>query len=491
VSGRVPMSSYVVATSQTRTTSSGRRADLPLAPWLLAVLVVALAFGGLTGLLSLREVAVVAFVIQLLTAYQLTRVHERTLSIASVFATLWIVYFPLRLLVITFGEPSPFYFLSVRTASPEQLISVWEVTTAAFLAFLIGQLFANKTVHLKGSVDNVHMTDRHLFVVGVGAVAVTATLTFFQASSGILGNIGQLVLFAIAGTSYLEAKTQRRSYASLTLVAVAASFGYLNGFKELMLLPVAAWVIGRAGAGNRLRLRYVVIVAVATAVAFAIIQGERDAANTGQLVTSPISALQLGLTSYDLAYGTPADYHGLGIAANAANGVLYRLKGADYYIVIADKVPSVVPYQDGRSLWQPALSVLPGAKQLLGLEPPYRQLSLGRYIDQAFISENPTQDLSSQSTTVPGDLYLNFGVPGVLVGMMVLGALYGMFDGGFVIKGPLSAGILAFAGLPLIQLDANIAYILVTCGLRLGISALLLTWISLSQRTSSPREQAG
>jgi hypothetical protein len=198
----------------------------------------------------------------------------------------------------------------------------------------------------------------------------------------------------------------------------------------------------------------------------------------------------LGLTGYDLAYGTPADYHGLGIAANAANGVLYRLKGADFYITIADKVPSLVPYQDGRSLWQPALSVLPGAKQFLDLEPQYKQLSLGRYIDQVLISENPTQDLSSQSTTVPGDLYLNFGVPGVMVGMLVLGVLYGMFDRRFVIRGPLSAGILAFAGLPLIQIDGNVAYVLVTCGLRLGIAALLLTWISLSQRNPAQRKLA-
>jgi hypothetical protein len=107
-----------------------------------------------------------------------------------------------------------------------------------------------------------------------------------------------------------------------------------------------------------------------------------------------------------------------------------------------------------------------------------------------FISENPAQDLSSQSTTVPGDLYLNFGVAGVLVGMLILGVLYGMFDRGFVIKGPLSAGILAFAGLPLIQIDGNAAYILVTCGLRLGICALLLTWISLSQRGQFQRSSA-
>src|ERR1700687_4964100 len=118
------MSSYVVTTPQTRPRFSRQRVDLRAAAWLLAILVVALAFGGLTGILSVREVAVVAFAIQLLTAYQIIRVRDRTLSISSVFAVLWVIYFPLRLLVITFGEPSPYYFPAVRAASPEQLILV-------------------------------------------------------------------------------------------------------------------------------------------------------------------------------------------------------------------------------------------------------------------------------------------------------------------------------------------------------------------------------
>src|SRR5438477_132672 len=101
------MSSYVVTASQGALGSSVRRRGLRLAPWLLACLVAALAFGAPTGLLSLREVAVIAVATQLVTAYQIARVRERTLSISSVFAVLWLIYFPLRLLVITFGEPSP------------------------------------------------------------------------------------------------------------------------------------------------------------------------------------------------------------------------------------------------------------------------------------------------------------------------------------------------------------------------------------------------
>jgi hypothetical protein len=415
-------------------------------------------------------------------------VRDRTLCISSVFAVLWIIYFPLRLLVLAFGEPSPYYFPAVIAASPQQLIWVCEVTTAAFVLFLIGQLFANRTFHISGSVEKVQMTYWQLLAVGVAGVSVTATLTVFHISSGILSNVGDVALFAIAGASYLEAKAGNRSYASLLLVVVAGAYGYLNGFKLLMLMPLAAWLIGRAGAGDRVRLRYIVIAAAATTVAFGIVQGQRDAMLAGRTVSNPISALQLGLTSYDLAYGVPADSHGIGIVGNLIDGVIYRLRGADYFIAITDSVPSRVPYQDGRSLWQPALSILPGAKQFLGLEPEYRQLSLMEYADQAFFSQ--TLHPVAQSVTPPGDLYLNFGTAGVLVGMLILGVLYSMFDRAFVIRGPMSAAVAAFAGLPLVVLDTNIAYMLVTCGLRLGICALLLTWISLSQHKPSDRESA-
>ena len=146
----------------------------------------------------------------------------------------------------------------------------------------------------------------------------------------------------------------------------------------------------------------------------------------------------------------------------------------DYYVAISDKVPSTIPYQDGATLWQPALSILPGAKQVLS--PPFNQLSLGRYIDQAIVSEDPSQDPSSQSTTPPGDLYLNFGLAGVIVGMLILGLLYGLFDQAFTIRGPVSAALVAYAGLPLVLLDGNLAYMLVTCMVRLGISGVLLAF---------------
>src|SRR5438132_3988764 len=227
-----------------------------------------------------------------------------------------------------------------------------------------------------------------------------------------------------------------------------------------MLMPVGAWLIGRAGAGSRLRVRHILALTAATAVAFGIIQGERDALRNGRPAANPISALQVGVSSYDLASGAPANYQGVGILGNVLNGVLFRLKGADYYIAVSDVVPSLLPYQNGRGLWEPALSILPGAKQFLGLDPEYKSLSLMVYSNQVILGN--TLSPVAESVTQPGDLYLNFGSAGVLVGMLILGFLYGTFDRAFIIKGPVSAAVVGYAGLALLEVDPNVAYILVT-----------------------------
>ena len=234
---------------------ASQRAHGQLRLWLLCIASAILPITAAMDLLSLQGIAVIASVLQLVTAYAIVRSGERAVSVSSAFAVLWMAYFPLRLLVITFGGPSPYYFPAVDAASPEQLTTVWLTTTAAIVLWLLGRHLASRVLHSAGSVDKIDLPYRRFVGIGIAALGITAVLFALQLSSGILGNIGELVLFAIAGTAYQEVETRRLPYVSTLLVFSGMAFGYANGFKELMLLPVVAWIIGRAGAGKRLRLR--------------------------------------------------------------------------------------------------------------------------------------------------------------------------------------------------------------------------------------------
>jgi hypothetical protein len=442
--------------------------------------------------LPLREVAIVACVAQAFVAYGIARLGPRLLSVSTLFAALWIVYFPLRLLIITLGGPSVYYFPAVNAASANTLIWVWDVTTSAVCIFLIAAFLIHRRFAGHFVVHETSMAYGQFLAVGLFGIVVTAGLQLFHASSGILGNLGQIMLFSVAGASFMEKRQvgTRKRYASLVFVIVAVALGYSSGLKELMLMPIVAWVIGRICAGERIRARYVVAVVLVSIITFGVVQGARSVSQARGISPNPASALWSGLTEYNMAYGNPQHYSGFDIVSNAVGGILYRFKGVDYFMAITNQVPERVPFQHGQTLWQPALSIIHFERYFVHLDPQYSQLSLGRYVDQVFISQQPSSDLSSQSTTYVGDLYLNFGVTGVLVGMALLGALFSLFDDLFTLKGPISAGVVAFAGLPLIGLDRNIDYVLVTSGIRLIICALLLRLAFRSRLVSRASKMA-
>jgi hypothetical protein len=427
---------------------------------------------------SLQGVALAGFSLQLVVAGYIIR-RSRIVSICGLFSILWLIYFPVRLAARSFGGTSMYYFPAVNSATSSQLEWMWLLTTAALTAFLAAGILT--TLHppslVRPSVVRSALTHGDFLIAGILGEGVTVGLYVLNASSGILGNVSSLTLFGIAGASYHEQRQsdgQRRLFGSLPLMLVTLAFGYLAGQKEAALSPVAAYVVGRAGAGGAFRPRYVIASLLVVGLAFGTIQGERDAALYGRVIRNPFTALRIGLTQYDLAHGEPKHFAGIDILFNTANGVLYRLKGADYLIAIAAKVPSEVPFQEGRSIWEPALSVVHGSQSLLTLAPQYRQLSLGRYVDQTFISDDPAADASAQSPTIPGDLYLDFGSNGVIIGMFILGGLYFGFDRRYSIDNPTGTAVFAFAGLPLLAVDGNVAYILVTAGLRLAIAYLTI-----------------
>jgi hypothetical protein len=468
-----------------RSRNSDWLSRLLIAAGLLAVAVLlAVALNELDW--SLLAVGVGCLAAQCLIAWRLARSQRRLLSVSALFAGLWVVYFPVRLAEITRSRDSKYYYEAVRDMTDQRLIWIWVLTTVGLGACLAGAWLVKARRRPRRRVDESALNHSQYSLIAAGGLVVSVALSRFSVSSGILANLGLISTLGIAGASYVEATGHsRRRWASAVLALIAVVIGYQTGFKENALLPVAAWIIGRVGAGTRIRVRYVAIAAVALIIAFGAIQGRRASDALGTPTRNPIAAAREGLTQYNVAYGVPSQYRGFAILENAVGGVLFRLKGADYFIAIVDRVPSVVPFQHGRSLWQPALSTVPAHQYLFNLSEDYSQLSLGRFVTRTFVSQQPTQDPSSQSMTFPGDLFLNFGSVGVVVGMLIFGLILGQFDRHFAVTGPLTAGLLAYVGLPLIGLDRNLAYVIVTAALRLGIAWVVLAIVLRTRVTTA------
>jgi len=261
----------------------------------------------------------------------------------------------------------------------------------------------------------------------------------------------------------------------LLATLAACVLAIVFGAKEYAVLPVVAWSVGHFAARRQFVTWGLVAVGLLGIFFYIGVQSQRVAVALGDRRQDFVGATAYGLHEYDYPTGLRRHKTGLQIPLNALAGITSRIRGADSLFVMHARVPQSVDFQQGRTIWQPAVSILPAAK-VLGLE--FTELSLGRYFNQNFWSLRPGSDPSAQAPTVPGDLYLNFGTWGVAVGLVTLGFVYAAIDRRAPISSATSAGLFAFAAIQMLSIDRNVAYLLVTGAIRYGLGLFLIAMLS-------------
>lgn len=90
--------------------------------------------------------------------------------------------------------------------------------------------------------------------------------------------------------------------------------------------------------------------------------------------------------------------------------------------VIIRLTPSYIPFLGGRYYWLLPLNIL--VPRVIWPSKPV--VHLGAMITHLYLGK----DIQSSSAVTPfGDLYMNFGLPGILIGMLLLGSLYRVIYG--------------------------------------------------------------
>ena len=116
-----------------------------------------------------------------------------------------------------------------------------------------------------------------------------------------------------------------------------------------------------------------------------------------------------------------------------------RLDGLGRASLIIRETPKTVPFQGGWSIGYIALAYIPRV-----LWPGKPTISIGQWITDTYGSGPRIQ--SATGPTWVGEFYLNFGVPGVIVGMASLGLLLRLIHEVFFRRSRTMPGLLA-AGL--------------------------------------------
>ena len=446
------------------------------------------------GLLSTRvtwtlgAVAVAGTAIQLLVTWALIRSAAHRASLTSAFAVAWLVMFTFRLVQISVAPDLRYNHPAVFGADDATKMLFWALTTVGLVVFWLGVEGARRIVPAK-PLPEVSLPRHAVVALFYLFLGISYALALSGLTNGFLQNLAQFYLFVIAYASFQSAQAQRSIGPELGVVFAASLLALTFGYKEFAILPVLAWLIGQWAARKRVVSVGALAVVLIGAVFYVGIQAQRTAAVLGENA-SFVPAVSRGLTDYDLATGTYLHKQGPEVLYNAVAAVGARLAGVDSLFVIRARTPDVIAFQHGKSLWQPALSVVPGTSRLLS--PDFSSLSLGRYFTIRYWSLDPDHDASSQAVTITGDFYLNWGVTGVIVGLLLFGLLYSAIDQRAPVSSATAAGLFAFAALPMLAIDRNVAYLLVTAAIRYAVGLIMILILrSWSSRWSGGGSEAG
>lgn len=431
-------------------------------------------------------VFVLSICIQVVLCLVLWKLIGKLLAIATLVVGAWFLYFTLRILVLHFNTDPINDHIAVVTSTLEVRSAIWAGTTVGLAALAVGIVTSRALVHERVIHDPSTPIDVTLRLVTFGGIISYVVISTAGIGSGILVNAAQLYLFTLAALAYRSGQRRQVRMVDVGLFALAVFIGPTIGFKEPALVAIIAVTVGYLASPMKVRASVLVVAGISGLLIFSGIQAQRVSyERTGESlgVMDLPSLIVKGVTNDSLAAGEESTVGPSDIIMNPINVALRRVKGPDSIMAIVARTPDQIPHLGGASILQPMLATVPVVDGLFDLE--FTQLSLGRYFNYTYWSYRPDEDTSSQAITFPGDLYLNWGWGGVVIGLGLFGALMGAIDRRYPARTAMGAGLFSYAFIPLLSLERGVAYQLVTFAMRLVIGLVFIKFLGGSVTAES------
>lgn len=221
-----------------------------------------------------------------------------------------------------------------------------------------------------------------------------------EPSSNILGSLGTLHrinYILILATSSWNPQVKPCFLAFTGPIVAELVIGMLEGSKAAAiysLLPVAFFLKRRTPSAwaRKKQLALITIGTIITVIIFPLVNAFRS---TGAFALVPVSFDDL------------------------ACALAERISWLPSVTRILSSVPDVIPYWYGKSLWPALLWFVP---RVWWKDKPL--LSIGSWYAQTILGWDPESN-SEAAITIWGDAYLNFGLLGIIVMSIFMGAIYG------------------------------------------------------------------
>jgi hypothetical protein len=254
---------------------------------------------------------------------------------------------------------------------------------------------------------------------------------------GFLSTIGSSLIYGNVLLTY--ALLRYRSYAAFLILCITIPFtsvlGFFTGSKTAVLITPLVVALTVIVWRRRIRVRWIIVGVLAIALLYPTAIFFRQVVLSGNRL-SAIDALRnpsetLERVSSFIETQRFGEYFNEGIQATGA-----RLDGLGVTSVIVRDTPDLSPFQNGRTL---ALFFAAFVPRVLWVSKP--EITIGQWITNVYGSGPGIE--SSTGPTQIGDFYLNFGIAGVIGGMVILGLTLRVTQESLLPEQPTAPGVLA------------------------------------------------
>ncbi|PZS07612.1 MAG: hypothetical protein DLM64_14600 [Solirubrobacterales bacterium] len=269
-----------------------------------------------------------------------------------------------------------------------------------------GAMVIASAVGVAGSVLGVLEHSFGYVSGGGGPASLTEVFALLQSIGGVVALTAALLWFGSG--------ERRWGYLMLAFTAIQFAIGFLSGVKAAALAPLVFVLLAYVVAHNRVPVRSTIVLAlIALLVVVPLAELYRSATRTQQE-----SAPQALSQAFSSRHG------GLGQALSQAYRYgAGRFRNIDSVALIVARTPSVFPFAGGKDYFAlPAIILVPRA-----LWPQKPSLTTGGDFSHTYW-EIPSSVQTATPLTQTGDLYRNFGLVGVVVGMLLWGLAVGAWQ---------------------------------------------------------------
>lgn len=311
-----------------------------------------------------------------------------------------------------------------QVVMPEDVIAAQWVVLAGLVSLLIGYAlpFASQLAS-RYRTSSFEWSTRSTIVVAFGMVTIGWLLTI---ASSVLGNVSlfqsgfvatlataQLFGLGMLYVLWFRRRSRAALFALLTFVPVSVLFGLLTGSKLQALNPAAIVIMTHIILRRKLAWRWVALSLLALVLIYPLNRFYQDYI-VGAARTSPLEVLtnpDVVVSGFGrfLSDARVGEYVSSGFEASSL-----RLDMLGVLSVLVRDTPSRVSYQYGKTF--AALLVAPIPRFLWPGKPDN---SVGLWI-----TKNYSHGLESHTApTQVGEFYINFGIAGVIGGLLLLGLI--------------------------------------------------------------------